>query len=451
MPKHLTSARQFLIAGLLILMVAVTAGCDRLSQVLTPEPTPLKTVTAGRATGTVAPAVSPTEPASTPTPSIVGLTLWTTEELGPVGQSPGQRLLSAQIAAFEAANPGVKVNVVLKKPYGEGGMLDFLASTAAAVPAALPDVAILDIREVGSAAQQELIQPLDGWVTPEIAQDLVAPARTAGQVSHTWFGLPFQADVQHLIYNTMLVATAPVTWTDVLSSTVQYLFPAGGRSAVAGEGGQVNDAFVIQYFGTGAYLTGESGQPALDRDAVTAVLQFYADGLAAGVIPESAIKYTSVDDVWPIYLSEEVGLANTSAHRYLESRESFRKSSFAPIPTQDGTVASVFRGWAYVLVAEQPERQKLAWSLIEWLTNPDRLGKWALAAGYLPTRLSAWPEDSDDDYLKFLAELLQNSRVRPTGPAYDEAGRALQRAVQAVFTGSATPAEAAAQAVDSIP
>ncbi len=451
MPDHRTSARHILIAGLLSLVIVLATGCDRLSQVLTRELTPPTPATVVRATETVAPTVAPTAPTTTSTPDLVALALWTTEDLGPVGQTPGSRLLSAQIAAFEAANPGVKVDIVLKKPYGKGGMLDFLTTTAAAVPAALPDVAVLDVRELGIAAERNLIQPLDGRITPELVQDLVAPARTTGQINNSWLGLPFEADVQHLIYNTGLTPNPPVTWTDVLSGTSQYLFPAGGQAAVAGEGRLVNDAFVIQYFGTGARLAGESGQPTLDKDAVTAVLQFYADGLAAGVIPKSAIQYTSVADTWPIYLSEEVGMANTSAHRYLEDRAGFRKSSFAAIPTRDGTLTSIFRGWAYVLVAQQPERQELAWSLIEWLTSPDRLGEWALAANYLPTRLSAWPDVTDDEYLAFLAELLQTAQVRPTGPGHDEVGRALQRAVQAVFAGTSTPAEAAAQAAASVP
>ncbi|MFQ5594016.1 MAG: extracellular solute-binding protein [Anaerolineae bacterium] len=447
MPENSTLTRQFLIVSLLLLVTIVTGGCDQLSQVLTPGPTQPETVTVESATITPL----PTKPVPTPTPDIVALTLWTTEELGPVGQTPGQRRLSAQLAAFEAAHPGVIVDVVLKKPYGKGGMLDFLASTAVAVPAALPDVAILDVRELASAAQRDLIQPLDGLITPEVAQDLVAPARAAGQVNNTWFGLPFQADIQHLIYNTNLVRKEPVTWTDVLSGTAQYLFPAGGQAAVAGEGRLVNDAFVIQYFGTGARLTGESGQPALDKDALTAVLQFYAAGLAAGVIPLNAAEYTSVDDTWPIYLSEEAGLANVTSHRYLENREGFRKSSFAPVPTQKGTGTSIFRGWAYVLVSQPPERQEIAWSLIEWVTRPDKLGEWAIAANYLPTRLSAWPDNPEDEYLQFLAELLQVSQVRPTGSAHDEVGRALERAVQSIFNNTATPTEAADMAQASVP
>lgn len=450
-PETTTSACRSLTAGPLLLVILLTVSCGGLNQVIRSGPTPPPTGQAGSAVETRTPTAEPTQPPATPTPDTVTLTLWMTEALGPVGQTAGSRQLSAQIAAFEAANPAVMVDVVLKKPYGKGGMLDYLTTTAAAVPSVLPDVAILDIRELRVANQRELVQPLDGRITPALAQDLVAPARVAGQVNGKWVGLPFEADIQHLIYNTELVPTAPITWTQVLSETAQYLFPAGGQGAVVGEGNSANDSFIIQYFGTGARLTGEDGRPALDQDAVTAVLQFYADGLAAGVIPQEAIEYAALDETWPIYLDEQVGMTNASAHRYIQNRAGFQKSSFAPIPTRDGTVTSLFKGWAYVLVAREPQRQDVAWSLIEWLTSPDRLGEWALAANHLPTRLSALPENSEDEYLNFLVELLQNARVRPTDSGYDDVGRALQRAVQAVFTGSATPAEAAAQAATSVP
>lgn len=450
MPNDPTSICKSLIVGLLWVLL-FTAGCDRIDHVLTSRPAVSPTATATPAAETTPLAGTPSQIVPTPAPNIMTLTLWTTEALGPVGQAPGARKLAAQIAAFEVARPGIKVEVVLKKPYGQGGMLDFLTTTAGAVPAGLPDVAVLDIRELGLAVQRELIHPLDGRISPDIAQDLVAPARLSGKVNDTWFGLTFAADVEHLIYNRELSATAPATWTDVLSGTMQYLFPAGGQPPMVGQSGLVNDAFILQYFGTGAHLTGEGGQPALDRDAIVAVLQFYADGLAAGVIPKAAIQYNSLDDVWPVYLAEGAGLANVSAHRYLQSREAFQKSSFAPVPTRDGTLTSVFKGWAYVLVAQEPERQTMAWSLIEWLTDPTRMGEWVLAANYLPTRLSALPGDPRDEYLAFLTELLQNSQVRPTGPEHDEVGRALQRAVQAIFMGAASPAEAADQVMASVP
>ena len=450
-PTHI---RRALAIGLGSLCLALTTGCGSLTRVLTPAPTavptPTVTVTPEAATPTPVPATA-TRPVTPTKQRMITLTLWTIEALGPIGDVPGASELAAFIQAFEAAHPDIRVEVIRKKPYGKGGMLDFLTTTAAAVPSGLPDIAVLNTRELGVAVRKGLLQPLDGRVDDELAEDLVNAARLGGRVDETWYGLPFAADVEHLIYNTSLVPTPPATWTEVLSGTAQYLFPAGGQAGPTGQGNVVNDAFIIQYLAAGGRFIDDNGRPIVDRLAVAQVLGFYADGIAAGVIPQNILDYRDLDAVWPVYLSEEVAMANVSSWRYLANREGFRKSSFAPIPTRTGVTTTLADMWAYVMVTSDPQRQAAAWALIRWLMAPQRLGLWALAARRLPTRLSALPDASDDPYLQFVAELLLQAQVRPRGSFYDRAGRLLQTAVEEVINGSATAEEAAARVAASLP
>lgn len=451
---HRTLFRRSLALHLAILVLLLTTGCDTLARALTPVPTVMPTVTPTTirrpATTTVVPAATPTGEALSPKPRTITLTVWTIEALGPIGDVPGAAALAAQIKAFETANPGIRVEVLRKKPYGKGGMLDFLTTTAAAVPSGLPDIAVLDTRELGLAVRRGLIRSLEERMEDELAQDLVSAARIGGRVDDTWYGVPFIADVEHLIYNTSLVSTPPATWTDVLSGTAQYLFPAGGQVSVTGQSNVINDAFVIQYLAAGGRFTDDAGRPTVDRLAVAEVLGFYAEGLTNEVIPEEILDYRDLDAIWPVYLAEEVAMANVSSWRYLASREGFRKSSFAAVPTRTGVSTTIADMWAYVLVTDDPHRQKAAWSLIRWLVDPQHLGPWALSAHRLPTRLSALPDTSEDEYLKFVTNLLLRAQVRPRNPYYDKAGRALQQAVEAVVTGSASPEEAAARAVASL-
>ncbi len=448
-----TQLRRLLVVGAGSLCLIFAVGCGTLGRVLTPvptvAPTPTATIPLQTATPTAVP-VTPTRPATPARQRKITLTLWTIEALGPIGDVPGATELASFIQAFEAAHPDIRVEVIRKKPYGKGGMLDFLTTTAAAVPSGLPDIAVLNTRELGIAARRKLLQPLNDRVDDRLAQDLVNAAQLGGRVGETWYGLPFVAEVEHLIYNTSLVPTPPATWTEVLSGTAQYLFPAGGQAGATGQGNVVNDAFVIQYLAAGGRFVDENGRPIVDRLAVAQVLGFYADGIAAGVIPQNILEYRDLDAVWPVYLSEDVAMANVSSRRYLASREGFRKSAFAPIPTRTGITATLANMWAYVMVTSDPQRQAAAWSLIRWLTDPQRLRPWALAAHWLPTRLSALPDTSDDAYLKFVTELLLQAQVRPRGPFYDRAGRLLQTAVEDVVSGSATAEEAAARVVASL-
>jgi len=235
--------------------------------------------------------------------------------------------LAQQIQAFTEAHPGVTVHHVLKQPYGRAGILQFLRVTRKAVPSALPDLVVLDTLELAEAAQDELLQPLDSLLSEELTSDLFPFARQVGRVGDHWVAVQFEADLEHLVYNLNKVAEAPTTWTEVLSSTATYLFPAGGTD------GRVNGAFLIQYLALGGRLADEPGQPHLSREELTQVLSFYRQGRELGVIPELALSLHSPEECWPFYLSGEVGMTHVIASRFLVDRAPLRRSEIAAIPT----------------------------------------------------------------------------------------------------------------------
>src|SRR5512140_3666047 len=77
-----------------------------------------------RATATLIPTP---RPLITPS-STITLTLWIVEEIAPGNTSSG-RLMRNQFNAFTAANPNIHIEVVPKKTYGKGGLVDFLTTT----------------------------------------------------------------------------------------------------------------------------------------------------------------------------------------------------------------------------------------------------------------------------------------------------------------------------------
>ncbi|NIO67605.1 MAG: extracellular solute-binding protein, partial [Anaerolineae bacterium] len=350
----------------------------------TPSPQPpVPTATAVTLTAET-PTTTPITPTLPTVPPVITLTLWTAEPFSPAQADASGQILGQQIEAFTADHPDVVVEYVLKKPYGKGGILNFLLTTSEAVPAAMPDLVAIDTIELKEAAQAGLLQPLDELISAELQEDLFPFAQQVGRFEDQLVGLPFETDIEHLIYNTNKLEEPPLTWTDVLTDEVSYVFPAGGRE------GLVNDAFIIQYLALGGQLVDETGQPALNAESVTQVLQFYKDGYEMGVIPSSVLEFKTLDDCWPVYLSAEVAMTNVSSRRYLADRELLMYTRFAPIPTRDGNVATLSQGWAWAIVTSDPTRQALAVQLIEWLMEPENSVEWNLAAGHLPTRKAAF-------------------------------------------------------------
>jgi multiple sugar transport system substrate-binding protein len=375
----------------------------------------------------------------------VQLTLWTIEAVSPQAEGDAGAAFDRGLVAFERAYPDVQVSVVLKNESGKGSVSDYLRTASQAAPDVLPDVIVLDVGDLAQVSRNGLLVPLDGRLTPELVDDLLPGAQAAGTVDGQLTGIPFEMDVEHLIYNTNKLTSTPILWTDVISADTTYVFPAKGTN------GLVNDAFLIQYLSLGGRLQDDEGRPFLDEQALQAILEYYHQGVTEGVIPPEVLTVGSPDDIWPDYVAAQVGMVHTSGHRFLRGKDVLRSTDFASIPTRDGTPLTIGRGRALAIVTREPDRQALALHLIEWLMAPDNIVAWSQATSFLPTRYTAFDMIGDGDpYWSFLKQQLEIAAPSPVFPEYDQIGRVLQQAVIEVLNEEATPEEAAAAAVDAI-
>jgi len=431
---------------LLVLAAVLLGGCDLMPATATP-PAGVSQETAQPPGPTAEPTNAETTPGNS---TVVTLTMWTTEAFSPTEVITSGQILAGQVAEFEAAHPDVRLEFLLKKPYGRGGILDFLLTTAPVVPDLMPDLAIIDVDELPAAVQAGVLQPLDNLVSQELVQDLYPFARQAVLLDGHLWGLQFQADLSHLVYNTGKLTVPPRSWPGVLSSPGTYAFPAGGQ------GGLVNDSFMVQYLAVRPWpLESDPDAPFLDAEGLTAVLQFYQDGVSRGVFSGEILDYNTADDCWAAYVAGEADLAHISAHRYLVEGEDLPNAAVAPIPAISGAGPPISRGWALVLVTSDPERQALAVELMARLMGVETNASWNRAAGYLPTRRSTASvlaeDDAGDSYLRFIDQQLQAARPRPRLPNYAQVAAALQEAVEDVVSGAAMPEEAAGRLVEGGP
>ncbi len=432
-----------------LLAAALLGGCDLLPATPTPQP--------GTGPGGSNQTSQPPEPTAGPTPaeatpgspSVITLTMWTTEAFSPTEAITTGQILAGEVAEFESAHPEVRLEFLLKKPYGRGGILDYLLVTPPVAPELLPDLAIIDVDELPAAVQAGVLQPLDNLVSPDLVADLYPFARQAASLGGQLWGLQFQAEFSHLIYNTGKLTVPPRSWPGVLSSTGIYAFPAGGQ------GGLVNDSFLVQYLAVRPWpLESDPDAPFLELDSLIAVLQFYQDGVSRGVFGE-ILDYNTVDDCWSAYVGGRADLAHVGAHRYLQEGDVLPNAAVAPIPAINGAGPSISRGWAMVLVTAEPELQSLAVELMTRLMAAETNASWNRAAGYLPTRQSAALISAEagetDSYARFIDQQLQAARPRPRLPNYAQVAASLQGAVEDVVSGEATPEEAAARVIENNP
>jgi ABC-type glycerol-3-phosphate transport system substrate-binding protein len=414
-------------------------ACDVLATPAPPTDTPMAPIVA-----TAAPTVAPTATRDLQ-PAVTTLKLWVPEEINPYSQRAGAGVFAQQLIEFSETYPDLRVEVIVKKAHGRGGLLDFLRTARSAAPSVLPDLAVLDAADLETAAASELIQPLDELLSPRSGNDRFAFASQMGLVNGQTMGFVAAADMQHLAYRTTLFDSPPITWTAVVSAPAQYLFPAGGRDR------KVNDATLIQYLSAGGTLTDSDGRPSLDRGAMVSVFTFYSRCVGTSVIsPTAVLAIDAPEQAWELFRSGEGGMAVVPASRYwLASDEAL---AAAALPAPDGEpFGLISQAWAITLVSDDPARQGPAMLLLDWLIAPDHSAQWTQAAGYLPSTYSAlqlWNVTASDRTL--LRDLLDVAVPPPRPEVMMTAGQVLQEALEALLRGRATPRQAASAAIESL-
>ena len=436
--------RLCLISAALVLIALTGCGLFRSAEETAAPPTTSARATSINTTPDIA---TPDSGTPTSTPEDSGpqtLVLWTSEDYAPTSETEGGVLLLEQIQIFQREND-VDIDVILKRRTGTGGLLDFLVTTSAAAPSILPDLITLSDVDLYRAARAGLLQPLDQHVAPELLDDQFDFARALGQLNGTTFGMLYQADLDHLVYDTVAFETAPLTWDDVYTSTVPFVF-----SPVA-PADKVNDVILVQYLDQGGALTDAAGQPSLDNNQLTEALGFFQQARQAGVIPASALDLSDATTAWATYRIGEAGMVQGPASIYLAERAGLSSSSASTIPLVEAGATTVGHGWALAMVAQNPERQELAVALIEHLLSPENNGAWTQAANRLPARptaLDGWAPN--DAYVPFVRELLQEARAAANPDVAAVVGAPLSQALTEVLSGKASPEEAAQAAARAV-
>jgi len=426
---------------LFITLIFTLTGCGAQSPTPTSlPPTPMP--------GPLSPLPTPT-PTAEPQPMIITLGLWLPEELDPYGEGAGADVLAQQLTAFSKVHPDLQVEVTVKQAHGRGGLLDFLRTARDAAPSVLPDLVVLDAAELETAAGSGLVQPLDSILSPAEMTDRFPFAAELSAANEQTMGFVMAADMQHLAYRPALLDSPPISWTQVVSPPVPFIFPAKGRDR------QINDATLIQYLAAGGQLTDAEGHPWLDEEVMVSVLSFYSDCISSGPIsptfhtpaisPTVVLNISDANQAWEQFQAGGGGMTVVQASRYW--READETVAAAPIPTRDGQPFSIARGWVIGMVADDPARQSLATLLLEWLIAPEHNAQWTQAAGYLPgTRgaLRQWDvSDTDRDMLRGIMEA---AVAAPPPEVMATTGRAMQEALEALLRRRVNPKAAAAAA-----
>ena len=425
------------IAGMVLCLAA--CGTETRSPITPIAPTPDAVVTPVVPVETAAPTRIVLPPAMTPEATRpITLTLWVPEEFAP-GAERGGDILETRANEFEQTHPGIKIDYVLKAPYGKGGITDWILQLHELMPERLPDAAIVDSRDVATLQQLGLAQPLQRALPSGAYWDLFPPAQRMARQGGAWNNQPLVLETEHLVYDTRRVATPPLTWQDILTTTTAFAFAADST-----------DTFLLHYMHDGGVIA-RGKNSATDAGVMQNVLDFFQRARANGNLSQTVAAMQSAREIMPLFASSQVPMAQVRARDFLNERARLPNAAAAPVPSRDGSTAALASGWTYVILTRDSQRERAAQEYLQWIDEPAFLGEWAQAARLIPASSSAFAQAfASDAYADTLRAILNAAQVSPGFDAQQPYATAWHAAVQAVLNGQLSPEDAAFRALQTI-
>lgn len=426
----------FLVLSQLLL---VTTGCK-------PPPPISATPKPG---STSIPTRAPTTAPSTPQPSTgarqpLTLTMWLPLELANSAVTPNGYLFEVN-KSYDNLHPDTSLVQMPKALSGPGGTVNLLLTTKAAAPANLPDIALIDAAELVLLAQSGIAQPVDDYLQDAYWDGFYPYIKPAIRYKERYVAIPFMTDLILMIYNESMVETAPTTWASLTTLTTRYIFPTA-----SGDGTSA-DTFVLQYLSLGGTLQGADGRPMLDAAIAEQVLRSYAIFLETGVFPENIRELATYDECWELYFNGEAAITHAPYSLYNRNRALMTRTRYAAVPTISEEVTTLAHGYAWVVTAVEPEKQRLAVDYLLAAMQPDLLAGWASEQHLLPVRKDGLEITvRDSSYRQFLNTLLDSAYPYPTIRNYARIQDVIGQAIEDVLSGMQTPERAAQTAAIEI-
>lgn len=377
-------------------------------------------------------------PTPQPTRDPLRIQLWWPDELYPKADTDAERVLLDQFDGFRQTYATYNFEVRRKRASGLGGILPTLRTALPVAPRAVPDLTLMRRSDMLAAATEGLIVPLEDWLPTDILNGLVPGTRALGEIDGVLYGLPYVLNIYHVVYRSSVFDEPLLSFDDVLDQAPEYLFPAG-----AGTGTLVSWTVLLQYLAAGGTLVDAGGNPALDRNALLAVLDYYERAVALGIFDPALLDYTQFDVYWDAFEAGEANMVMVDTATYFKRREDVPNVGLAPVPTHDGDSLTALDGWMWVLTTQDPDHQRQARAFLSWMMRINQHSTLTEALGMLPSQLGALRLWDDSEYAAFAQDLLATARIIPAAQRNNAAAVALESALSDVLNG--TPALQAAE------
>lgn len=285
----------------------------------------------------------------------------------------------AIIAAFEEANPGCTINLVL------AGMDDREETIMADLYAGAPvDLITVDAESIGTYANAGILYPLDELIARIGEDDFISGSRV--MIDGHDYGFPYAGCSMQMFVRKDLLEEAglevPKTWSELLN-VAKVLTKDGmyGCCLPAGQNNCTTLWFNMFLNMAGGNVCGEDLQPTLNTEYTVKALEFYKE--LAQYCPAGISSYGYGDQI-TAFCSGNAAISfyqgRIIARVFSEAPDLLDKYEVCEIPVCDDGTDLQFGSYNYYALGKNTQNAKLAMAFLEFMCTGQNAADFALSA-----------------------------------------------------------------------
>lgn len=375
--------------------------------------------------------------------------------------APGTQVIAGLLADFEAANPGITVEI---QPIPYDNFMQTL--TTRVIGGQAPDTALLLDRWAPALIAQNALLPLDDYLPAGYGDDFNEVAWNFSVVEDRPYAIPFYTNVQSNLYNVDQYEAAGITVPQTIDEAWKFQQLAEVSQQVK-EANGTDYGLIHWWHSTPArlsmYLVAEGGSvlnedltaPALNSPVAVDLLAQIQETFRSGLSPQDNWTQTAADSMFPLWFDGQAStlIASGNFHVLLADEQvadRFRWS-FLYAPTTLGTP---------ILVAgfQQTQYPEETAALLQFLAEPANMARYAVETVSIPTRTDIPSEalefPTGSEQIQLLLEQFKAAsphiQAEMRHPAWSEIDLMLRGKLEQLALDQATPEQVAADGATEI-
>lgn len=356
-----------------------------------------------------------------------------------------ETLMNVLIPAFEAENPGIKVNAVSHE-WAE--LHDKVLVSANSN--ALPDVARCDIAWLPEFQKMGILVALDEEMPnfAEVSGKLLDSAMSTAIINGHYYALALNTNSKIVFYNKAMLEAAGVSIPATMEEWIEAVKKLSGENSKGQQVWGWNEPALAGWnicpfiWSFGGALTNEDQTIAtgyINGPATVKAVETFAELVKAGAITGFNAGDIPMTDGFG---TGRYAMMLEGPWKSAELAGAYPDMAYgtAPIPAGEGGSISVLGG-EDIAMFNTPNKEA-AWKFMQFMTGEYAETEMA-KCGQIPVNRAALESDTVKaaDYAPFI-EAIQTAKARPTVAAWSEMDNGLQVAMNAVVTGEKTAQEA---------